>query len=83
MSSQTSVAPGLPITQPEIEQIYTLSYVAGATQLRIRNFRHNGDLSSAIARGRAHCERTRNRFLFVTKFVEDLEAIEKRMEDSI
>lgn len=80
MATQTS--PGIPAPQTDFDQIYTLSFISGATQLRHRHFRHSGDLQSAIARGRVHCEKTRNRFLFVTKFVEDLEFLEKRMEES-
>ena len=80
---KTLVVPGLPAPQAEFEKLYVLTYVAGATQVRFRNFRHDGDLSSAINRGRIHCEKTRCRFICVTPFIEDLERIEKKMEEYV
>jgi hypothetical protein len=41
-------------------------------------FWHEGDLRSAIARGKNHCEKMGIRFIFVRPFLSDLEADEKR-----
>ena len=41
-------------------------------------FFHEGNLQSAIARGKVHCERMGQRFIFVRPFLSDLNADERR-----
>jgi hypothetical protein len=43
-------------------------------------FFHPGDLPSAIARGRVHCERVGQRFIWVRPFLTDLDKEEKRIQ---
>lgn len=62
----------------ELPSLYTLYYRNGSSILT-RNFQIIGDIRTAEARGKGHCEKMRFRFLYVSHLISDLDIIEKRI----
>ena len=73
----TSVPQALPLEATT--ETYTLYYIQGGNHnVKQKNFVFTGDKSSAISRGRQHCEILNLRFIRVEPFFSSLEADEKR-----
>jgi hypothetical protein len=77
MKTEEIQTPGVPEIQgsPE-EKVYTFNYRYGNAGILARNFRHRGDLYSAINRAKSHCAVMNYRFIFCFPFIVDLDIIE-------
>jgi hypothetical protein len=74
--------PGMPtapaVTEIEtspLSDVYTLFYIRGGDpHTRHKNFRHNGDLRSAILKAQAYCGEVSYRCIRVESFLSDLDS---------
>lgn len=66
------------------EKLFTLYYRQGMNPHPVtKTFKFTGDFRAAIQRAKSHCELMNLRFVHVTPFMADLDADEKRLQESV